>query len=70
MKNGADFSYFSIKTTHCHADVLQAAGGGGLLNMAGLQAQSQVELCEEDYQEPKWRNVLRDREEIPTIMVK
>lgn len=57
VKNGADFSSFSIKSTHCHVDVLQAVSGGDMLNMAGLQAQSQVELGKEDYQNPKMKKL-------------
>lgn len=50
-KNGNNFGYFSIKTTHCHVDILQQTSVVDALNMARLSARSQGRLSGEDYQE-------------------
>lgn len=69
-KNGNDFSCFSIKTTHCHVDVLPSTSVVDALNMASLSAQSPGRLSGGDYQDQKWKNFLPDRGETPAKMVK
>ncbi len=70
MKNGKDFSCFSIKTTRCHVDVLQSTSVVYALNMKSLSAQSSGRLSGEDYQDQKWANFLPDRGKTPAKMVK
>lgn len=69
LKNGMDFTYFSVKATRCHVGVLQPTSVVEALNMASLLAHSRRRLSGEDYQDQKWRNFLSGRGETPANMV-